>query len=305
MTDPDRFGNPQTMERLAVAAEQTVTALDQLTSLLDSDVGSVVPNRWDSPASSRLEGWWRWLRDDVLKLTRNVAERWAAELRTAAESFRAAREIFEQARSFARTHNLIIREDLVVVALSQSDARAEALVSVAQNMVRAAWETAENARQRLTEENQKAKEGTEFADETLGRMIEALSAGPDSGPRVGRRQPMPGVGIAPRRPVAARRGHEVHEMLRRTEQPLEGQLLNRGWQIMGIERKFGGDGRVDAAYINHQTKQILVVDYFTGPVEPLSHARKTDNYRNLPDMQVLIEQGYEFIPTTAMWRSKH
>jgi hypothetical protein len=305
VADPDRFGNPQTMERLATAAEQAATALDQLTILLDSDVGSVVPDRWDSPASSRLEGWWRWLRDDVLKLTRNVAEQWAAELRAAAESFRAAREIFEQARSFASTHNLIIREDLVVVALSQSDARAEALVSVAQNMVRAAWETAENARHRLTEANQKAKEGIEFADETLVRMIDALSAGPERGPQLGRRGPMPTLGITPRRPVAARRGHEVHEMLRRTEQPLEGQLLNRGWQIMGIERKFGGDGRVDAAYVNHQTKQILVVDYFTGPVEPLSHAQKTHNYRNLPEIRALRRQGYEFIATTAMWRNQH
>lgn len=305
MADPDRFGNPQTMARLADAAEQTATALDQLVSLLNTDVESVVPHRWNAPAASRLEGWWRWMRDDVLKLTRNVATEWAAELRVAGESFRVAREIFEQARSFAQTYNLVIRDDLVVVALSQSDPRAEALVAVAQNMVRAAWETAENARQRLLDANQKAKEGIEAADEILASMIDALSAGPDRGPRVGRGRPGPTLGITPRRPAAARRGHEVHEMLRRTEQPLEGQLLNRGWQIMGIERKFGGDGRVDAAYINHQTRQILVVDYFTGPVEPLSHAQKTHNYRNLPDIDALVGQGYEYIATTAMWRSKH
>jgi hypothetical protein len=305
VADPDRFGDPRTMERLADAVVQTATALDQLAGLLNSDVESVVPDRWNAPAASRLEGWWRWMRDDVLKLTRNVATQWAAELRAAGESFRAAREIFEQARSFARTYNLVIRDDLVVVALSQSDPRAEALVAVAQNMVRAAWETAENARQRLLDANQKAKEGIEAADEILVSMIESLSAGPDRGPRVGRGRPGPTLGITPRRPVAARRGHEVHEMLRRTEQPLEGQLLRRGWQVMGIERRFGGDGRVDAAYINHQTRQILVVDYFTGPVEPLSHAQKTHNYRNLPDIQALIRQGYEFIPTTAMWRSQH
>jgi hypothetical protein len=96
-------------------------------------------------------------------------------------------------------------------------------------------------------------------------------------------------------------GRDKHEALKELNRPNEGTMLADGhWQLLKVERKAGGKKRVDLLYVNHETKQILVEDYFTGAVEPVEHASKGWQYQNEPEIQALIKQGYQYTYTPSL-----
>lgn len=99
-------------------------------------------------------------------------------------------------------------------------------------------------------------------------------------------------------------GTQFHAMMADAERAAvakSGLTLNGGWSVLTnarneavIEQRVGGTKRVDVAYVDHFRKRILIVDYFTGSgSEPLSHWRKGLRYFHEPDIQKLIDAGYE------------
>lgn len=103
---------------------------------------------------------------------------------------------------------------------------------------------------------------------------------------------------------AAERGTRIHSTISSAERtahadgtaPIGGglEILTNSSGLPIIERTAGGIGRVDVAYVNHTSKQILVHDYFTGPKEPIAHARKGYKYAEEPDIKKWIDRGYTF-----------
>jgi len=104
---------------------------------------------------------------------------------------------------------------------------------------------------------------------------------------------------------AAARGTRIHATIAAAERvavAADPTPSRSGWSIFTnavgqpvIERAAGGERRIDAAYVNHSQKALLVVDYFTGRgQEPVSHARKGWQYANEPDVKKLVDQGYTF-----------
>jgi hypothetical protein len=301
MVNPGRLvGSPETLVQLAQAADQAASELDELTALLDADVETIVPNRWNTPSSNWLQQWWDWLRDDVMKLTRNAKREWATALREAAAMLSSARDLFQRAVAFAHRHDCVVGENLVVTPLAQNPTT-QAMASVAQYMVSNAWQIAEQARQRLWEANHKCQEELEFADQIMLDLLAQLSERPgQGGRRSGPVRPGTTLGIRRRRPVPPRRGAQIHRDLARAERPFEGQLLSNGYRIAGVERRFGGTGRPDVVYINDRTRHILIIDYYTGPVEPPAHRARVQGYRNLPDIQALRARGYRVDDMTVL-----
>lgn len=298
ITLPRLVGVPESLVRLAAEVDDAANELEQLRKLLDADVDKIIPDRWDTKTSNWFNDWWYWLRDDVLKYGQIVRKRWEEALREAAQRLQDAKSVFERANEYARAHNLLIRDDLVVVPLDRNNPQAQADAVIAEYMVRSAWQMAEDARQRLADANEEMKELLDYLDQLLLEQIrDAFRRDHGPRPRVPRR-----LGITPKKPEPkkAKSGREFHQMMSRTERPLEGTLLSQGWSVLGIERSFGGSGKADAVYINHTSKKILIVDYYTGPVESQAHADKTQSYRNLPEIVDWRKKGYKVDAMTVM-----
>lgn len=301
MANPDTlFGSPETLVQLAQAADQAAGELGELQRLLDADVEAITPNRWNAPGSHWFQRWWDWLRDDVLKLTQHAKREWATALREAAAMLSSARQLFLRAEAFAREHNCVIGDDLVVRPLGQ-DPTTQAMASVVQFMVSNAWQIAENARQRLWEANHKCQEELEYADQIMFDLVGQLAGRREQGGRrSGPIRPGTTLGIRRHRPTPPRRGAQIHRDIARAERPFEGRLLANGYRVAGVERRFGGTGRPDVVYVNDRTRHILIIDYYTGPVEPNTHRSRVQDYRNLPDIQALRRQGYRVDDMTVL-----
>jgi hypothetical protein len=105
---------------------------------------------------------------------------------------------------------------------------------------------------------------------------------------------------------AARIGQQVHRWITDGLRPTEGTLLHGGeWEVFSIDRTVGGKGRPDEVYINHTTKQVLVVDTYTGPVETAAHNAKGWLYAKEPQIANLLNQKYTYVYMPAMYLNRH
>lgn len=89
-------------------------------------------------------------------------------------------------------------------------------------------------------------------------------------------------------------GRDWHQAMAELERAHEGKYLINGWRVDKIERTLGGKKRVDFMMVNDTTKEIQVVDYYTGKVEPRSHIDKSWSYQNEPYIQDLKAKGYTY-----------
>jgi hypothetical protein len=102
----------------------------------------------------------------------------------------------------------------------------------------------------------------------------------------------PGLSRSP--PPGPQYGTAFHNAIKDLERASEGKYLLNGWKVTKVERTMGGTKRVDFMMVHEQRKEIQVVDYYTGQVEPRSHIDKSWSYKNEPEIQALIQQGYKF-----------
>ena len=77
-------------------------------------------------------------------------------------------------------------------------------------------------------------------------------------------------------------GRDWHQAMAELERAHEGKQLVNGWRVEKVERTLGGKKRVDFLMVRDNPKEIQVVDYYTGKVEPRSHMDKSWSYQNEP-----------------------
>jgi hypothetical protein len=92
-------------------------------------------------------------------------------------------------------------------------------------------------------------------------------------------------------------GRDWHARMAELERAYEGKELVNGWKVTKVERALeGGNKRVDFMMINEKTKEIQIVDYYTGKSEPRSHIDKSWSYLREKEIEDLKKQGYKPLP---------
>jgi len=322
------FGEPETIRRLASAYLETGSGLDELSAELRRQVRDTVPNDWRGATATDFQQ----LVDEVLKAAEQAADRARrvanAALRMAAR-LEAARREYDAAVLIAQGGGYYVTDVCMVTPYRpDSDLNVSAGFE-ADRMIHAALAEAMGARQEF-----RVAIAETHAERTLiWRRFIASSMGMMAGggrprPGIGHnsrapkpslqqlretiknseivvKQPPPSTGQgglkigSASEPNNARIGREFHQMLAKADRPFEGQKLgNSDWEVLGVERTFGDKRRVDWVLINRNTEEIKVFDYYTGPSEPLEHNVKGWEYRNTPEIQRLMQQGYsyEYVP---------
>jgi hypothetical protein len=113
-----------------------------------------------------------------------------------------------------------------------------------------------------------------------------------------------GYVAAKRGTEAAQRGTAEHEMVKQAQRPFEGQS-HGDWVLAKVERTVGGRKRVDAMWIDHKRKLILVEDTFTGLAEDPGHVAKGWEYMNEKEIADLRAKGYRYTYVPAMKHPEH
>jgi hypothetical protein len=118
----------------------------------------------------------------------------------------------------------------------------------------------------------------------------------------------PGATSARSNVIAAEEGRRIHQMVVDVQRQLEDPNtktvpLPNGARLI-VNRTVGGKMIPDTVYIDDNKKVFAIIDDYTGgkrqvqtPVgwDSKSHFRKGRNYIKEPDMQALVNQGYQFL----------
>jgi uncharacterized protein YukE len=151
------FGNPQSVQDLANAGQQTITTLEKLDALVNSDVMSTVPDRWGGDAAGAFGRFWgKYMR--CVGTHNSDTGTWCRAISRAAETMASAREQLANTRRFTDANGLVIGNDLVVRPTDPSRPGIQALVVEAQRGVDNARQLAQLARQEIRMANQEYQE---------------------------------------------------------------------------------------------------------------------------------------------------
>jgi hypothetical protein len=317
------FGSPQTVGRLGDAAEQTTSELDRLLGTLNAGVRGLLPGAWRGSAATAFGQHWQGM-SGAGGQAGQMAGVWSGTMRTLSGELGAAKLRFEQAQAQATTQGLVILPTLEVVPCNADDPNAWRAAAQVQREVNAAREMAEAARATARQANEAVAAGLDRVVSVLAQLVGIGRAGPSlsivrgvirgalsrllpSRPTAPPALPAPtasaptGPAAAPAGPTdKALAGTRMHSDIQRTLQPHEGQRFGR-LTLLGNNRTMGGTRRPDEVYVDHEAKEIIVVDTYTGPTEPLAHNQKGWSYQNEPEIQALIQQGYtyQYVPAMA------
>jgi hypothetical protein len=316
MGDPaSRFGNSGTLDTLGGASTQGASRLDELKNLLSSDVEKLVPEKWDGQAANAFDRFTRWFWGKVGAFS-GLAREWAQALKEASGLLALARAFFEETQAMATANGVVIGDDLIARPVRPDTTAAQ--VAAVQGRVEHAWGVAEEARQHLRATNERLRE--EMVQIDLDLTMDVLSPRSSGGigsrgsrQRMGASPPIGGLkrwtqsSIKVPRTIKAQYGTRVHKMIEDALAAAGGKKLKMpdGWELMGNNQTMGGTRRPDEVYVNHQTKEVLVVDTVTGPTESFEHNVKSWSYKNEPDIANLVDnQGYKYYSTPAFWLNK-
>jgi hypothetical protein len=140
------------------------------------------------------------------------------------------------------------------------------------------------------------RQGRPLYGETKGRYI-TLGEAQAAGYRESKMDP------------ATERGIAQHSEEKRLLRPEKGKPLGKGWELRWVDESVGGKNRPDAVYVKEpqgsDKGRVVVIDTFTGEVEPLEHARKGWSYQIEKEIKALIDKGYEYGYSPALRNQRY
>jgi uncharacterized protein YukE len=254
MADPEPgFGDPGSVEKLAAAARQSVSDLDRLIELVNRDVRATVPDQWGGDAANAFQRYmFRVL--SALSTYRSRLGTYVRALDEAAEIMRRARQQLEAVRQFARSNELEIQRNVVVVAINPNQPGVRDLVAAAQQRLDEARETALEALQRIRSANQELDE----------RTVDELSAIPLPGRAGGRRPRLVPPRDARRDRTAYWRRHDELRLRERERAWLEAENRRHPGYRQQVQQVNGSPPADGSTYVAHHNFPVAESGWLRG-----------------------------------------
>src|SRR5262245_38978484 len=104
-----RFGDPESLLRLATVLEQASEGLWALRKTLDAQVAALVPSGWEGPAAAAFQKHWQ-ERSEATRQTAELARRMQGVMSRLGRELGAAKKLFLTGEKLATSHGMWIQD---------------------------------------------------------------------------------------------------------------------------------------------------------------------------------------------------